>query len=73
MLTLNPKMVPRLDELEADLVERRAHALANGWKGEIEGVDLTLTFLRSKRTQTRRAVSLGMPALPATSVQPGAQ
>lgn len=50
--------------LEADLVQRREHATANGWKGEIEGIDLTLTFLRSKRTQTRRSVSLGMPTIP---------
>ena len=64
MLTLNPKMVPRLDELESDLVQRRDHATANGWKGEIEGIDLTLAFLRSKRTQTRRSVSLGMPTIP---------
>ncbi|HEY0689989.1 MAG TPA: hypothetical protein VGD71_13230 [Kribbella sp.] len=35
MLTLNPKMLPRLDELEADLVQRRNHATANGWKDEI--------------------------------------
>ena len=65
MLTLNLKMLPRLGELEADLVQRRDHAIANGWKGEIEGIDLTLTFLRSKRTQTRRAVSLGMPTISA--------
>jgi hypothetical protein len=52
MLTLNPKMLPRLDELEADLVQRRDHATTNGWKGEIEGIDLTLTFLRGKRSQT---------------------
>lgn len=64
MLTLNPKMLPRLDELEADLVQRRDHAASNGWKGEIEGIDLTLTFLRSKRTQTRRSVNLGMPTIP---------
>ena len=63
MLTLNPKMLPRLDELEADLVERRNHAAGNGWKGEIEGIDLTLTFLRSKRGQTKRAISLGMPGI----------
>jgi hypothetical protein len=50
-------MLPRLDELETDLVQRRDHATANGWKGEIEGIDLTLTFLRSKRTQTERSIS----------------
>lgn len=42
-------------------MRRRAHALANGWKGEIEGVDLTLTFLRGKRGQTKRSISLEMP------------
>jgi hypothetical protein len=41
---------------------RQAHLL-NGWKGEIEGIDLTLTFLRSKRGQTKRAISLGMPGI----------
>jgi hypothetical protein len=66
-------MLPRLDELAADLVQRRSHAADNGWKGEIEGIDLTLTFLRSKRTQTHRAVSLGMPTLPNQSTQQGAQ
>jgi hypothetical protein len=33
MLTLHPKMFPRLDELEADLVERRNHAAGNVGKG----------------------------------------
>jgi hypothetical protein len=46
-------------DIEADLLQRRDYATANGWKGEIEGIDLTPTFLRSKRTQTHRAVSLG--------------
>ena len=61
MLTLKPGMLPRLDEIEEDLVQRRQHANAQGWHGEIEGIDLTLTFLRSKRGQTQRAISLGMP------------
>jgi hypothetical protein len=41
-LHVNPKMLPRLDELESDSEERRKHATAEGWLGEIEGVDLTL-------------------------------
>jgi hypothetical protein len=62
-------MLARLDELEADLLDRRARAEAESWLGEIEGIDLTLTFLRDKREDTRRrtqrpAVDLGMPALP---------
>ncbi|WP_369253894.1 hypothetical protein [Streptomyces sp. R35] len=69
MLSVNPKMLPRLDEIEEDLQARRKRAVTEGWQGEIEGIDLTLTFLRSKREQTRRfersdPVSLGIPAIP---------
>jgi integrase len=54
MLHVNPKMLPRLDELETDLLTRRGRAESEGWTGEVEGIDLTLTFLRSKREDTRR-------------------
>jgi hypothetical protein len=69
VLHVNPKMLARLDELEADLLDRRARAEAESWLGEIEGIDLTLSFLRDKREDTRRrtqrpAVDLGMPAVP---------
>ncbi|MFR9749413.1 hypothetical protein ACL02S_00100 [Nocardia sp. 004] len=50
MLNINPKMLPRLSEIEADLVARRARATEESWLGEIEGVDLTLSFLRQKRS-----------------------
>lgn len=48
---------------------RRAHAETEGWIGEIEGIDLTLTFLRGKREDACRLaqiapVDLGLPALP---------
>ncbi|MEV7122056.1 recombinase [Kitasatospora griseola] len=64
MLHVNPKMLGRLNELEADLVDRRAQA--KGWIGEIEGIDLTLTFLRAKRDEAQRrarrpAVDHGIP------------
>jgi len=60
-------MLPRLQELETDLLDRRARAVAENWLGEIEGVELTLAFLRDKRTQAERTrarstVALGMPA-----------
>ncbi|MFD6314921.1 tyrosine-type recombinase/integrase [Streptomyces nigra] len=69
LLSINPKMLPRLNELEEDLLARRKRAVEEDWRGEIEGLDLTLTFLRSKREQARRfqrsdPVSLGMPPIP---------
>ncbi|WP_063793943.1 hypothetical protein [Streptomyces hirsutus] len=68
MLNINPKMLPRLDEIETDLLARQARAEQEGWLGEIEGIDLTLTFLRQKREESQRLariapVSLGMPGL----------
>lgn len=68
MLQINPKMVARLDELEEDLQVRRKRATAEQWLGEIDGIDLTLTFLRAKRDEahrlTRRSpVNLGLPHL----------
>ncbi|WP_308798198.1 tyrosine-type recombinase/integrase [Streptomyces sp. UH6] len=54
MLQVNPTMIRRLDDLEADLVTRRARAQTEGWAGEIEGLDLTLQLLRAKRLEARR-------------------
>jgi hypothetical protein len=69
MLSVNPTMLARLDELEEDLIARRRRAIEEGWHGDVEGLDLTLAFLRSKRDQTRRmqrtgTVTLGLPTLP---------
>jgi hypothetical protein len=66
MLNVNPKMLGRLNELEADLLARRERAEAEGWFGEIEGLDLTLALLRSKRDETERfnrrtVIDLGIP------------
>ncbi|MCT9094361.1 site-specific integrase [Streptomyces sp. ASQP_92] len=67
MLQVNPKMLPRLAEIEKDLLLRRKRAEAEDWLGEIEGIDMTLTFLRTKqadaaRFRRRPTVNLGMPA-----------
>jgi integrase len=67
MLHVNPKMLARIDELEADLLARRERALAEQWAGEIDGIDLTLSFLRAKRDEAQRlarrpTVDLGIPA-----------
>jgi hypothetical protein len=56
MLHVNPKMLARLDELEADLLNRRARAEAEGWIGEIEGIDLTLTFSAPNATTLNAVV-----------------
>ncbi|MET9134665.1 recombinase [Streptomyces antibioticus] len=66
MLQVSPKMISRFDDLEADLVARRTRAQAEGWAGEIEGLDLTHPLLRAKRDdanpRTRRpTVGLGIP------------
>lgn len=41
-------------QLERDLLTRRQRAETDRWLGEIEGIDLTLTFLRAKREQAQR-------------------
>jgi hypothetical protein len=68
MLNINPKMIPRLDEIEVDLLARQTRAEHEGWLGEVEGIDLTLTFLRQKREETQRLariapVDLGLPVV----------
>jgi site-specific recombinase XerD len=64
VLQVDPRMLARLDEIEADLLGRRKRAEDEGWHGEIEGLDLTLSFLRAKRAHTQRftrRVHLGLP------------
>jgi hypothetical protein len=47
-------MLHRVDDLEADLIARRQRADDEGWQGEIEGIELTLDFLRGKRDDVTR-------------------
>ncbi len=66
MLRIDPAMIGRLTEIETDLIGRRTRAVERGWLGEIEGIDLTLRFLRDKRTDATRIseqpqVILGIP------------
>ncbi|MET9324737.1 tyrosine-type recombinase/integrase [Streptomyces sp. NPDC003038] len=67
MLQVNPKLLPRLAELEKDLLLRRQRAEEEQWLGEVEGINATLTFLHAKqaeaaRLSTRPVVDLGLPA-----------
>ncbi|MEQ4723886.1 recombinase [Nonomuraea sp. B19D2] len=78
MLNVNPKMLDRLNKIETVLVARRERAQAEAWLGEIEGVDLTLTFLRAKRDESQRlvrrpTVDLGIPPLPPIHNRQGPQ
>jgi hypothetical protein len=57
MLHVEPRMILRLDELEADLIARRERAEKEGWKGEVDGLELTLGHLRDKRGRAMRMKS----------------
>ncbi|MCV7226475.1 site-specific integrase [Mycolicibacterium komossense] len=74
LLNVDPNMLHRLDEIEADLIARRQRADNEGWQGEIEGIELTLGFLRGKRGDVngriRRSHDLGIPT-PAPRDHPG--
>ncbi len=66
MLQVNPKMLPRLAEIEKDLILRRKRAEEEQWLGELEGIDMTLTFVRTKQADAARLagrspVALGIP------------
>ncbi|MFI0220676.1 recombinase [Streptomyces lydicus] len=59
-------MLPRLAEIEKDLILRRKRAEEEQWLGEIEGIDLPLSFVRAKqavaaRLAQRSPVALGIP------------
>ncbi|TLQ48699.1 recombinase [Streptomyces marianii] len=59
-------MLLRLAELEEDLLARRKRAEEEQWPGEIDGIDMTITFLRTKQAEAARlthrpTVHLGLP------------
>lgn len=68
MLHVDPRMIHRLNDIETDLEQRRQQAHEEGWLGEIEGINLTLAFLRRKRDEASRLVdrttALGTPGFP---------
>jgi hypothetical protein len=49
MLQIDHGAIDRLDEIHTDLLLWRNLAETKGWLGELEGIDLTLQFLKEKR------------------------
>ena len=73
LLQVDPEMISRLDEINTDLIARRELAQTKGWLGELEGIDLTLHFLRDKRADAQRLslvgpTNLGMPTIRVSGV-----
>ncbi|MFB6809866.1 hypothetical protein [Streptomyces sp. NPDC056387] len=68
MLQVNPKMLPRLADIEKDPAFRRKRVEEEQWLGEIEGIDLTLIFVApSRRTQPTELLSPWTSQPPAPS------
>ncbi|OLZ64207.1 hypothetical protein AV521_36005 [Streptomyces sp. IMTB 2501] len=68
MLQLDPQQRPRLIEIIRNLRERITEARANGWLGEVEGLQVSLNAAMAKLTSLNRTsdgrpqlVDLGMP------------
>jgi hypothetical protein len=72
LLRIDPAQRPRLEEIRDNLTARISEAHREGWTGEAEGLQVSLTAANSKLAQAdsliarrRNAVSLGMPSFPA--------
>jgi hypothetical protein len=72
MLRVSPKQRPRLIEIIRNLTDRIAEARANGWVGEVQGLQASLTKAKEKLTSLNRSeernhrngpVNLGMPMI----------
>ncbi|MFC8944097.1 tyrosine-type recombinase/integrase [Streptomyces rochei] len=72
MLRVDPQQRRRLQEIIRNLGDRIEEARANGWLGEVQGLQISLEAARSKlssldrlaRTRNRTPVTLGMPIIP---------
>ncbi|WP_405893321.1 site-specific integrase [Streptomyces sp. NBC_01527] len=73
MLRVAPAQRRRLEEIIRDLTDRIDEARANGWLGEVQGLQISIEAARSKlasldrlaRNRSRTSVNLGMPTSPA--------
>ncbi len=71
MLRVDPQQRRRLEEIVRNLGDRIEEARANGWLGEVQGLQISLEAARTKlasldrlaRTRNRTSVTLGMPII----------
>ncbi|MDX3761864.1 hypothetical protein [Streptomyces sp. AK02-04a] len=72
MLRGDPHQRRRLEEIIRNLGDRIEEARANGWLGEVQGLQISFDAARNKlasldrltRNRNRTPVSLGMPIIP---------
>lgn len=75
MLRPDPAARSRLVEIIKNLADRISEARINGWLGEVEGLQVSLTAARAKlaaldrttNNSTPGTANLGMPAFPPAS------
>ncbi|MFE2315351.1 hypothetical protein ACFXC8_19670 [Streptomyces sp. NPDC059441] len=73
MLRVSPRQRPRLVEIIRNLAERIAEARTNGWLGEVQGLQVSLTKAKDKLVALDRTLErsrgqggpteLGMPVI----------
>ena len=70
LLRPDPDQRTRLIQIHDNLLDRIAEAHHEGWLGEVDGLNVSLTAARNKLAQLdalaarRRPISIGMPATP---------
>lgn len=64
MLRPDPAQRHRLEALRANLVERRGEATRMGWRGELEGIEISLRAADEKLAQMSRIVKLTLERRP---------
>ena len=71
MLRPDPQQMPRLTEIIDNLQARLSEAHSQGWLGEAEGIEISLTAAQQKLNQMKAAqarpadslVNLGLPTI----------
>jgi hypothetical protein len=71
MLRVSPRQRPRLIEIIRNLADRITEARANGWLGEVQGLEASLTKAKEKLASLDRAQKRGLPGDPVNLGLPG--